>query len=238
MKRAAPRRASDTTMARPQSLDVSGCAVDPAGVSLQLDTPFASPASDAQPEPQDANAAAVAGGDGDGVRRLTRSQSVSNPETDGAQSTARVLRRTASTETARSASMERWNSAHTAVVMQLRVCRTFSTLRDMVADTYIQPERLKRVRLLGQGAYSVVELAELRHSSASGDSKDAVLAASPVERVAVKRLRAEIFSQEGEYEMFSREVRLLRKLRHRWRSRSVVCSCNAMKCKLLWRNAK
>jgi serine/threonine protein kinase len=92
---------------------------------------------------------------------------------------------------------------------ELHVClfarKSFSALRDLVPkDGYVAAERLRVLKVLGEGAFARVELAELAGFASRGALK-----------VALKTLKPEILDDDVELENFAQEVQLFQKLQHR-----------------------
>ncbi|GMH45325.1 hypothetical protein BSKO_13282 [Bryopsis sp. KO-2023] len=94
-----------------------------------------------------------------------------------------------------------WSTAGKAV-KTVGIMSAFKTLRNMVGDAFIPPDKLQYVRSLGEGAYATVELANYD----CGNGKYLP--------VAVKRLKPEVFENQADLQCFLDETKLLQKLRH------------------------
>lgn len=111
-----------------------------------------------------------------------------------------VLQRTSSDTSAG----ERWGKAKQNIRASVGFSRAFLTLRSMSGEIYIEPSQLQRVKKLGAGAFATVD--KCWYTPADGGQKCLV---------AVKRLRPELFKEPAQFELFCKEVALMRKLRHR-----------------------
>ena len=105
----------------------------------------------------------------------------------------------------RKTSGEHWKAVQRNVKMSLEFSRGFDTLRDMCDDQLITPDRIRKIQVLGEGAFATVEKAKLLYDGGG-------------ERlVAVKSLRPEVLQSKRDIESFATEVQLLRRLRHRYK---------------------
>ena len=99
-----------------------------------------------------------------------------------------------------------WSTAAN-VFKGIQVAAKFDTLRDMVGpEAYVSQANLRNIRPLGRGAFAEVTLAALPPEGKEGEER----------RVAVKTLHKNLLEDPDEVALFLKEVKLLRKLKHRW----------------------
>lgn len=95
-----------------------------------------------------------------------------------------------------------WRVAHKKVAVGVTASLAFDTLRDRAGEAYIPESSLTKVKRLGKGAFAVVDLCMLK----TQDGR--------VGPVAVKRLKPDLFQNDGDVKLFLEEAQLLRKLSH------------------------
>lgn len=83
---------------------------------------------------------------------------------------------------------------------------SFTTLRDRMGGNIIKPSELINISLLGEGAFASVFKAYYTPSDPPGAARQVV---------AVKRLKPTVFEDPTDFDLFCKEVALMRKLKHK-----------------------
>ncbi|GIL89803.1 hypothetical protein Vretifemale_17566 [Volvox reticuliferus] len=109
-------------------------------------------------------------------------------------------------------SLQLFKGAANAVKLTLTASHGFTTLRDM-GGVQVQPGSLQIIRKLGEGAFAVVEEAQYTPGTPGEVAGEKCIGSG--RRVAVKRLKPGIVTQQGSLESFVAETTLMRKLAHK-----------------------